>query len=116
MQGKPHEADLLVGRAGGMCGLYHSAGKPAVSETAPGYVVGDCSWLEREIQILISSPRKSRSSCQGIVLDRAGLLQKIQEVVMELEKTNQSKTQPSAGLCMRNIQKLKGEEWERLGR
>lgn len=41
MQGKPHEgADLVVGRAGGMCGFCHSAGSPVVSGTSPGYVVG----------------------------------------------------------------------------
>lgn len=36
------EADLVVGRADRLCGLYHSAGIPVTYGTACGCVVGSC--------------------------------------------------------------------------
>lgn len=71
MQGKPCEgAGVVVGRAGGMCGLCHSAGKPVMSGAAPGYVVGitpGCGTapVEREIEILISLPPGNRGAHVG---------------------------------------------------
>lgn len=92
-----------------------------MSGTAPGYVVGidpgfGAAPVEGEIQILVSSPRKW-SSCQGMVLDKAVLLQNIQEVVVELGKTKtRAKPAPSGAVDEKYPKVQRGVMGKRSGR
>lgn len=101
------------------CVVY--AGKPLLSGTAPGYVVGDCSWLwdspcgegdshpdffTQEIQELMPG----NGVGQGwVAVENPG-------VVLELGKTNQRKTSPSGAVDEKYPKVQRGGMGKRSGR